>query len=104
MLFKHWEQVPDPAELGDDWDINIRWLIAVMDDDRHRSLAFAAGCLDYFYANNGRLTDKQCNALQRIFDKVYKQYQHGLLQCQAAPVDEPALTLEVSDAERSKPN
>jgi hypothetical protein len=62
------------------WPDALRWMVCVMDPDDSR-FAFIASCLSYSVKNDG-LTDKQSAACEKILQRVYAEYNEGILICQ----------------------
>lgn len=73
------EQVPEPPE-ATSWACVLRWLVAVMNYDDPQ-LHFAASCLSYALKNGG-LSQKQSEACQRLFERIFKDHEAGDLRCQ----------------------
>ena len=62
------------------WFDCLRWLVVVMNPD-DRSLLFVASCLSHAIKNNG-LTEKQGDACAKVFERVCRDFNAGLLLCQ----------------------
>lgn len=56
------------------------WLLRVL-DRKEKSLLFAASVFD-FYLKRGRLTERQSEALQNLFDRTVERYERNALECQ----------------------
>lgn len=79
------EMVP-PRPSKSKWEHQLRWLIAVMDDD-DSSIQFVASCLSHCIKNDG-LTQRQAQACQRILDRVSDMWMRSVLDCQACSVND----------------
>lgn len=62
-----------------DWDVVLRWMLAVMDDD-DSSLQFVSGCLSQFYKFEG-LSSRQAVGCSRVYERVRQDYEHMQLSC-----------------------
>lgn len=74
-------QVPEP-NFADEvfYGDMMRWLLMVMDTD-DPGMPFIASCFCQFLKSD-RLTEKQEDAVTRIFSRVEDSYCYGQLQCQ----------------------
>ena len=76
------DRVPDPPD-GDKWADILRWLICVMDAD-DKSFAFVAGVFAHCLKNGGYVTERQSRAANRIWKRVFEEWQSDVLDCQHA--------------------
>lgn len=73
------DQVPDFPGDSDVWADHLRWMVMVMDED-DTALPFVASAYAYLL-KNGRITQKQAEALDRIERRVYEGWCADELQC-----------------------
>ena len=83
-------QVPSPPNKSNGLLGQLRWLIAVMDDDKESGIKFVAGCLAYLI-ERGCITAKQDLILKSIFMETVKLWNDEALICQMTPDDDDSL-------------
>ena len=80
-------QVPDYPDTKC-WKTTLRWLLHVMDDDDN-SLGFIASVYAH-YLNRGSLTPKQSKSANAVLNRVWREFDRGILACQARSSEDPA--------------
>lgn len=79
------------------------WLIRVL-DRKEKAMLFVASVFD-FYLKRGSLTEKQRDALQKIFDKTIERFERNALACQgvlASDDGSEAKVVSISSGRRKK--
>lgn|SRR5690554_2979926 len=82
-------QVPDmPRQIGGTpWVDILRWMVCVMNPD-DRSLHFIASVLSSAIKNEGKLSPKQAEVVEKIFKRVERDFDSEVLDCQLNDPDE----------------
>lgn len=81
---------PDNGEVID----TMKWLITVMDRN-DKGLPFVASVFSYALKTGG-ISEKQVEALERIYARIIERYELGTLAIQGGTTDEPESSASVT--------
>ena len=89
-LYQNADAILPPDELNDTYFDQLRWMLSVVDEN-DTCISFLSGCLSYLTKPGaGRLTERQCQGINKVFARVRADFYSGQLDCLYPFADEKA--------------